>query len=69
MRGANVFQEYWDRAQATREAFVDGWCKDRFSAYKIPRRLLLVAELPRSAMGPITKPAVIQLFRGADKSE
>jgi malonyl-CoA/methylmalonyl-CoA synthetase len=34
------------------------WCKGRLSVYKIPQRLLLVKELPRNAMGKVTKPAV-----------
>jgi malonyl-CoA/methylmalonyl-CoA synthetase len=39
------------------------WCKDRLSNYKIPKRLLVVTELPRNAMGKVTKPAVAALFR------
>ncbi len=42
------------------------WCKDRVSPYKIPRRLLIVEELPRNAMGKVTKPAVTQLFAECD---
>jgi malonyl-CoA/methylmalonyl-CoA synthetase len=38
------------------------WCKGRLSVYKIPQRLLVVDELPRNAMGKITKPAVRVLF-------
>jgi malonyl-CoA/methylmalonyl-CoA synthetase len=38
------------------------WCRDRLSAYRIPRRLLVVDSLPRNAMGKITKPAVRELF-------
>lgn len=38
------------------------WCKGRLSVYKIPRRLLAVNELPRNAMGKVTKPAVRALF-------
>jgi malonyl-CoA/methylmalonyl-CoA synthetase len=38
------------------------WCKDRLSVYKIPQRLRLVTELPRNAMGKVTKPAVRALF-------
>lgn len=38
------------------------WCKGRLSVYKIPQRLLVVHELPRNAMGKITKPAVRALF-------
>jgi malonyl-CoA/methylmalonyl-CoA synthetase len=30
--------------------------------YKVPQRLLVVNELPRNAMGKVTKPAVRTLF-------
>ncbi len=38
------------------------WCKGRLSVYKIPQRLKIVSELPRNAMGKVTKPAVKALF-------
>jgi malonyl-CoA/methylmalonyl-CoA synthetase len=38
------------------------WCKERMSHYKIPRKLVLVDNLPRNAMGKVTKPAVQKLF-------
>ncbi|MBL9183943.1 MAG: acyl-CoA synthetase [Verrucomicrobiaceae bacterium] len=38
------------------------WCKGRLSVYKIPQRLTVVRELPRNAMGKVTKPAVKALF-------
>ena len=38
------------------------WCRDRLSAYRIPRRLLVVDSLPHNAMGKITKPDVRELF-------
>lgn len=38
------------------------WCKGRLSVYKIPQRLKIVCELPRNAMGKVTKPAVRALF-------
>ena len=38
------------------------WSRDRLSAYRIPRRLLVVDSLPHNAMGKITKPAVRELF-------
>ncbi len=38
------------------------WSKGRLSVYKIPQRLLVVKELPRNAMGKVTKPAVRALF-------
>jgi malonyl-CoA/methylmalonyl-CoA synthetase len=34
------------------------WCKGRLSVYKIPHRLRTIPELPRNAMGKVTKPAV-----------
>jgi malonyl-CoA/methylmalonyl-CoA synthetase len=38
------------------------WCRDRLSVYKIPRRLLVVHELPRNAMGKVTKQVLRALF-------
>ena len=38
------------------------WGKSRLSVYKSPQRLLVVKELPRNAMGKVTKPAVRKLF-------
>jgi malonyl-CoA/methylmalonyl-CoA synthetase len=38
------------------------WCKGRLSVYKIPQRLKVVGELPRNAMGKVTKPALRTLF-------
>jgi len=34
------------------------WCRERLSHYKIPQHLLVVPELPRNAMGKVTKPSV-----------
>ena len=39
------------------------WCRGRMSVYKIPQRLLVVKELPRNAMGKVTKSAVRELFQ------
>ncbi len=38
------------------------WCKDRISPYKIPRKLLVLEDLPRNAMGKVTKPDVVKRF-------
>jgi malonyl-CoA/methylmalonyl-CoA synthetase len=38
------------------------WCKGRLSVYKAPQRLRIVGQLPRNAMGKVTKPAVRGLF-------
>jgi malonyl-CoA/methylmalonyl-CoA synthetase len=36
--------------------------KDRLAPYKVPKDFLLVDDLPRNAMGKVTKPAVSDLF-------
>jgi len=38
------------------------WADSRLSSYRIPRRLLVVNELPRNAMGKVVKTAVRELF-------
>jgi malonyl-CoA/methylmalonyl-CoA synthetase len=38
------------------------WAKEQLAVYKIPTRILIVDELPRNAMGKVTKPQVIELF-------
>ncbi|BAC89063.1 acyl-CoA synthetase [Gloeobacter violaceus] len=45
------------------------WAKERLAAYKVPTRILSVEELPRNAMGKVTKPAVAQLFRAQQIAE
>ncbi|MCC5619794.1 acyl-CoA synthetase [Nostoc sp. CHAB 5715] len=39
------------------------WAKERLAVYKVPTQILTVAELPRNAMGKVTKPTVVELFR------
>ena len=38
------------------------WARERLAPWKVPRALLVVEELPRNAMGKVTKPAVRALF-------
>ena len=38
------------------------WCKERLAVYKIPSRLLSNVDLPRNAMGKVTKKDVQALF-------
>ena len=38
------------------------FCRDRLAPYKLPTRLVLVPDLPRNAMGKVTKAAVKSLF-------
>lgn len=41
---------------------VRAWLKERLSAYKVPKDVRFVIELPRNAMGKVTKPEVSSLF-------
>jgi malonyl-CoA/methylmalonyl-CoA synthetase len=38
------------------------WAKQRIAAYKVPRQYLVVDDLPRNAMGKVTKPELVGLF-------
>ncbi len=38
------------------------WTRDRLAPYKVPSRLVVVDDLPRNAMGKVTKPAVKTFF-------
>jgi malonyl-CoA/methylmalonyl-CoA synthetase len=38
------------------------WAKERLAPYKVPRDLRVVRQLPRNAMGKVTKPDVARLF-------
>lgn len=47
---------------------IDGiraWCQDKLASYKAPRRLELRNELPRNAMGKVTKPELIRELAGS----
>ena len=58
----------WGEAVAVAVVLADGttlelpalreWCREKLSYYKIPQRLLVLKELPRNAMGKVTKPAL-----------
>ncbi|BAY78105.1 AMP-dependent synthetase and ligase [Nostoc linckia NIES-25] len=39
------------------------WAKEQLAVYKVPTQILIVEELPRNAMGKVTKPTVVELFR------
>ncbi|WP_414567596.1 acyl-CoA synthetase [Nostoc sp. CCY 9925] len=39
------------------------WAKEQLAVYKVPTQILIVEELPRNAMGKVTKPKVVELFR------
>jgi malonyl-CoA/methylmalonyl-CoA synthetase len=39
------------------------WAKEQLAVYKVPTQILLLEELPRNAMGKVTKPAIVKLFQ------
>ena len=41
------------------------WARERLAPWKIPAAILVLEELPRNAMGKVTKPAVRALFEAA----
>lgn len=38
------------------------WCDGKMSSYKIPKSIILIAALPRNAMGKVTKPALKEML-------
>jgi len=49
-------------------ASLRSWAKDFLAPYKVPSRLLVLEALPRNAMGKVTKPAVVAMFKTAGGS-
>jgi len=41
---------------------LQNWCKARIANYKVPRKLLIVEEVPRNAMGKVNKKELVKLF-------
>jgi malonyl-CoA/methylmalonyl-CoA synthetase len=41
------------------------WMRERVAGYKVPKRVLLRADLPRNAMGKVQKPALLAQLRDA----
>lgn len=39
------------------------WAKAQLAVYKIPTKIIIVEDLPRNAIGKVTKPTVIQYFQ------
>ncbi len=44
------------------EASVRAFCKERLAVYKVPKEVVLVTELPRTAIGKVVKPEVVRLL-------
>jgi malonyl-CoA/methylmalonyl-CoA synthetase len=68
-----VEDELWGEAVAAAVVPVKGagldleslreWCGGRLTRYKIPKKLAVVDDFPRNAMGKVMKPGVKELFR------
>ncbi len=43
------------------------WGRERMAPWKVPTRLAVVVDLPRNAMGKVTKPAVRELFLSTEE--
>jgi malonyl-CoA/methylmalonyl-CoA synthetase len=39
------------------------WLKDRLAKYKIPKSYMILEEMPKNAMGKVSKPDLVKLFR------
>lgn len=42
------------------------WARSRMASYKIPRRLLIVPQIPRNAMGKVNKKELVKLFQPSE---
>jgi len=47
---------------------VRAFCADRLAPYKIPRQVVVLAALPRNAMGKVVKPDVVQAIADATRN-
>jgi malonyl-CoA/methylmalonyl-CoA synthetase len=45
------------------EKALSGWMREQMPAYKTPRKYVVVQDLPRNAMGKVTKKDVVQLIK------
>ena len=45
------------------EAHLKNWLKEQLPGYKIPRRYEILEDLPRNALGKVTKPILKELFK------
>jgi malonyl-CoA/methylmalonyl-CoA synthetase len=46
------------------EASIQAYLKEHLAPYKVPKRVLLVEELPRNTMGKVQKNALRERYRG-----
>ncbi|HEX3594601.1 MAG TPA: AMP-binding protein [Polyangiaceae bacterium] len=51
------------RAEGLAEPLVRAWAKERLTAYKVPKRVLVVDELPRNPLGKVMKGELVRRLR------
>lgn len=56
--GAEVVGEVAAGEAAIGAGELDGWLRSQLAPYKVPRRIAIVEELPRNALGKVVKPRV-----------
>lgn len=44
------------------ESTLRSWAKQRIASYKVPKRVFVLAELPRNAIGKVVKPELVKLL-------
>ena len=69
--------EYWGKAVAAAVTLRGGaqmtrddlreWARNRLADHKLPRKLLVRGDLPRTSMGKVMKPEVVRLFLDKDE--
>ena len=50
-----------DNAVVDSDAFIQ-WGKERLAAYKVPKDIIILDELPKNAMGKVSKPELKELM-------
>ena len=59
----------WREPEATNPAALAVWVRERLASYKAPREILTVDELPRNAMGKVTKPDLRALCESSQRDQ
>lgn len=54
------------RTEAVTEPSLRAWAKARLTGYKVPKRVVVVEELPRNPLGKVVKGELVRRLRGAD---
>jgi acyl-CoA synthetase (AMP-forming)/AMP-acid ligase II len=57
------------REGAPTAAAIEAFCRKRLAGYKVPRRIEVVAELPRNSMGKVQKFRIIEALAGTGEGE